>query len=1027
MTPERWQRIRGVFDTAASLSGATLEDFLRRECAGDPELDAEVRCMLSEREKSGFIDRSPAAAARANAVFQPGAVVSGRYRILRALGHGGMGEVFEAEDLELHERVALKTLLPEIASDGRMIDRFKQEIQLSRKLAHPNICRVFDLARHPADGASSDTIFFLTMEYLPGETLAERLRRDTRIAPAEALELLDQMAAGLEAAHRAGVIHRDFKPSNVMLTDSAAGTRAVLMDFGLARKVDRGDESTATISGQLIGTVDYMSPELFTGGKASAASDLYALGLVAYKMVTGSFPFESDAPLAAVIRRAGQKIPSARTIVPDLDPRWDDALSRALDPDPARRFASVRDFMRALRGDTASVTVKLPVVTRRRVVVAAVAAVFAVAGAVGWQAWQVARSRPSAEAEEFYRQGVDDLHAGAYFAATRALQRAIALAPQFILAHARLAEAWLELELPDKASNEMLKARRPDLSSLARAERLQVEAIDLTITRDFPAALAKYERLMSSSGSADLLVDLGRAYEKSAKPDKATESYQRAAAGPGQHPAAWLRLAILYGRGGKAAQSDEGFARAEELYQLTSNTEGLTEIAFQRGFAATARGRYEEASGYLQKALDASRMIGNVHQEVRTLLQLATNAYAAGDASQAERQAQSALDIARSNRIESLAIRGLITLGLAYQRKRAYAGAETHFQDGLALSRSSNAQRLVAYSQLALAALHDEVSKPELALREATEAHAFYQSNGYAKEAFQCLIIVGRAHGKLGDSDSALNEFRRAVTAAEEAQDQTLINTAEESLGAAFSVLQRYPEALPHFRKELAASTKPERRGYANLHIGHTLWVLGRYDDAAAVLNAASADADAAKVLSLSLILMRDRAYMLLSQGRNAEAFNLARKAADSDTGQDPRTRSILTRIQGLSLSRSRRPADGLRHCRQSVDSLHDLNDAFEVTDARIALMEALLVAGERNEALRVFHETEATLARYPVTRWRALCLIYKADARYVVPAREALDQLRLAWGDTEFQTYIHRPDLWPLARPFLESIAANH
>ena len=146
--------------------------------------------------------------------------------------------------------LALQDLLPAIASDGRMLARFKQEIQLSRKVSHPNVCpRLRSLARHPADGSAPATTVFLTMEFLPGETLSERLHRDGRLFAAEALPILSQTAEALDAAHRAGVIHRDFKPSNVMLVPTAGGTRAVVTDFGPAHSCEAVRvKSTRTLS-----------------------------------------------------------------------------------------------------------------------------------------------------------------------------------------------------------------------------------------------------------------------------------------------------------------------------------------------------------------------------------------------------------------------------------------------------------------------------------------------------------------------------------------------------------------------------------------------------------------------------------------------------------------------------------------------------------------------------------------------------------------------------------------------------------
>lgn len=271
LTPERWRKLSEIFNAARELDPAARDEFIGRECAGDEQMRAEVMRWLEEDAKgSGFLDRPvwgdrteslPAAVA-----LSSGEIVSGRYRIVRFIARGGMGEVYEAEDLELKGRVALKTLLPEIAADPRMIARFKQEIQLSRQIAHPNVCKVFDVDRHPP-GSSPSQIVLLSMEYLAGETLAQELERAGRMSVDEALPVVRQMAAALDAAHAAGVIHRDFKTSNVMLVPASGGVRAVVTDFGLARKAAPDDESTATLPGRVAGTLDYMAPELLSGGR----------------------------------------------------------------------------------------------------------------------------------------------------------------------------------------------------------------------------------------------------------------------------------------------------------------------------------------------------------------------------------------------------------------------------------------------------------------------------------------------------------------------------------------------------------------------------------------------------------------------------------------------------------------------------------------------------------------------------------------------------------------------------------------
>jgi serine/threonine protein kinase len=177
----------------------------------------------------------------------PGLLLAERFRIVRFLGQGGMGDVYEAQDLEVGEHVALKTLRPEIAQDERAIERFRSELALARRVTHPNVCRIFDVFRHrPTDPASGRELALISMEMLPGETLADRIRRGGPIPSPEALPIAKQMAAALDAAHRAGVIHRDFKSSNVILVPpekQGHPPRAVVTDFGWPRGSPRARKS----------------------------------------------------------------------------------------------------------------------------------------------------------------------------------------------------------------------------------------------------------------------------------------------------------------------------------------------------------------------------------------------------------------------------------------------------------------------------------------------------------------------------------------------------------------------------------------------------------------------------------------------------------------------------------------------------------------------------------------------------------------------------------------------------------------
>lgn len=277
--------------------------------------------------------------------LEPGEVLAGRYRIAGLLGQGTMGEVFEAEDLELGERVAVKALRQDIARDERLLLRFKKEILLGHRVTHPNVCRTFDLVYHEARGGRR---VFLTMELLRGETLAERLARSGRMSTDEALPIVRQIAAALDAAHTAGIVHRDLKTANVFLVSSPAGDRAVVTDFGLAWSDDPSASPSLTHAGELLGSPAYMAPEQVRGDASSPATDVYALGVVLYEMVTGELPFLGESAFSTALKRLQEAPPPPRSRVADLDPAWDRVILRCLERKPEDRFARAGDAARAL-------------------------------------------------------------------------------------------------------------------------------------------------------------------------------------------------------------------------------------------------------------------------------------------------------------------------------------------------------------------------------------------------------------------------------------------------------------------------------------------------------------------------------------------------------------------------------------------------------------------------------------------------------------------------------------------------------
>src|SRR5262245_13334157 len=287
--------------------------------------------------------------------FLPGQVLTDRFRIIRFIARGGMGEVYEAEDLELNERVALKTIRPDVALDPPTAERFRREVQLARRITHPNVCRLFDLFYHPVTASPSSLgprVLFVTMELLNGQTLSHRLDALGRMQPEDALPIIAQMAAGLQAAHQAGIVHGDFKSGNVILIPAEGGSsfRVVITDFGLARRVSKEQDETVTLAGQagLCGTPAYMAPEQVQGGKSSAAADIYALGVVMYEMLTGTFPFSGNSLAEVAFKRLLLDPVSPLVHQPDLEPKWVTTILRCLERQPDLRFHKATDIVDSL-------------------------------------------------------------------------------------------------------------------------------------------------------------------------------------------------------------------------------------------------------------------------------------------------------------------------------------------------------------------------------------------------------------------------------------------------------------------------------------------------------------------------------------------------------------------------------------------------------------------------------------------------------------------------------------------------------
>lgn len=369
MKPERWVELEKLYQEVVDLDPdgrdqrlSAIPDLdLRREVlsliqAGPLSSDIAAwlkeergRVLVQHDAPTGPLQDTASTLSRISSIsqtFQPGDLLAERYRIVKLLGQGGMGEVYEAQDQDLRERIALKVIGSQAGMDQAWVERFRREVQLARRVTHPNVCRVFDLDRHRQGNRE---ILFLTMELVQGETLAARLKRAGRLSVADALPIAVQLCAALQAAHQAGVLHRDFKCGNVMLDGSGEQVRAVVTDFGTALPMDSRQSFIHTATSAIVGTPAYMSPEQLEGRDLTPASDIYSLGLVLYEMVTGARPFHDQSHWVEAMRRLTENPESPSRIASDIGRNWNSTILRCLERLPAKRFPSAVEVEQSLQ------------------------------------------------------------------------------------------------------------------------------------------------------------------------------------------------------------------------------------------------------------------------------------------------------------------------------------------------------------------------------------------------------------------------------------------------------------------------------------------------------------------------------------------------------------------------------------------------------------------------------------------------------------------------------------------------------
>lgn len=992
------------------------------------------------------------------------------YRIIDKLGSGGMGEVFLAQDVRLDRKVAIKMLPAKSIGNEQAKKRLFREAKAAATLDHPNICAIYEV------GEEGDCAY-IAMQYIEGRTLSHIIKNNA-LSPLEVVDIGIQATEALAEAHSRGVIHRDIKPQNVIITPRG---RVKILDFGLAKilrdegAIHTGEiDSRLTETGEVVGTVGYMSPEQLRDLPIDARSDLFSLGVMLYECATGKSAFVGSTKIQIslqVIEVDPQKPSELSAAVPgELDAIILKALAKDVDARYQSADAMLADLRRMEGTLQGSVLNTRPLTPQgrsfrstagrtlsgeiRRVPVRVKVGLGIIALLIfgSWSALRILHrspNQPSAEARNWYDRGLLHMHEGTYYQASKELEQAILTDDGFALAHARLAAAYVEIDNTDKAMEELLHALSlvSNRSVLASQDAAYLDAVAATVRREFPKAIEHYRQLAVEAPDqekANAYVDLARAYERNDDIDKAQEYYLEATKKDPQSAAAFLRVAILYGRR-QDPKADDAFNEAERIYKIMSNQEGVAETYYQRGALLAKLKRLPEAKARLEDALKlAQNLPENKYELVKTQLQLSGVYDSLGDSELAKKVATEAIEVAQKNRIQNLATNGLIDLGYTFLSRDEFNEAGKYFQQALDFAQRDKARAAEARAKRALGSLNQQQGNFDAAIPLLEEARNFYQTSGYRKEASGASLLLGRAYRDKGDYEVAFKAFGQTLELAKELGDSALMASCNSSFAILLGERQeRYPEALSYLDESYKINESLNAKkdmAYDKMNLGSFLWQLGRYADARAALDQAFSIASRPEANFKGVLawVHLTNARIALSERRFAETRDQGQQAltlAGTEIGD------VLIHAKhsiGLALAFSGAAPAGRTLCQDAVARARESKSPQLISSALLALAEAMLLSDDAHGALATAQEAQAMFAKsgQQDSEWRALLIEASASQTagnkqamqdYATRANALCAGLQDKWGQAAYDSYLQRPDILAYRKQMAEILSRKN
>src|SRR2546427_2767344 len=916
-------------------------------------------------------------------MLEPGAVLAQRYEILEILGEGGMGAVYKAMDRELSRPVALKVIRPDLAGNQANLDRFKQELLLAREVTHKNVIRIYDLGE--AEGMK-----FITMEYVEGKDLRTLINEKNKLAPEEAVEIMQQVCRALEAAHSVGIIHRDLKPQNIMRDKSG---RILVMDFGLARTLE-GDGMTQT--GALVGTMDYMSPEQALGKELDQRSDLFALGLIFYELLTGKMPYKAESVVASLLKRTQERAAPVSSHDNTIPQGLSSIVSSSLEPDVKLRYQSAAEILNDLnawQGKGAAATLQFPPVhTWRQDIPWQWIDGFCASSADRLVWGQYAKfgdqiridatlqdikndraiplkieipsekdipsgidrladsirqklalsesvlkelkassfqpSSQSVAALRDYNQGIGFQRDGKNLDAQKQFEAATKEDPAFALAFSKLAQSYSSLGYDAEAEQAAKKA--VDLSqNLPEAEKYLIAAIRAQTVKNFPEAIKAYENLAKASpDNTDVQSALASLYEDSGDFAKATEYNQRI---------------------------------------LASNPNDVT--------AMLTAGRLALKSGKPQASLDPLNKAHTLAVQVNNQEQTATS---------------------------------LHLIGVAYGRLNKPDEALSNYQDALTIRRRINDKRGMALSINGIAKVQVSLGKNKEALANFLEALKIRRDIGDKFGLGDTLIDLGNFYDDRGDHDQALKMYKESLHIQQDLSNEGLQAICLNNIGAVYFEKAQYEDARTYYQQALQLREKanvPQDIVDSVHNLAETSVRMGQYEQAvsqymrALDLHRSMEDVRGAAVESYMLGMMFDY------QGRFGAALNSKQQALK--TFQDLKDRTYyMAEIQsgyGEALILSGRGQEAKTYLDDALSLARELKNDGMVSQTLVFQGDAAYYRGDSRSARPLYEQAlqAATRSKEPDR-----VLLTKVDL-----AKVALQEGQVQQAITAFRQLMQQAD----------------